>query len=365
MPVSWGFSRCQMTQRAPIIVGMIYSRFAPGALLLNVALLLLSATPLFAQPSSRKASPTSTATPAPTADTQACELHVVNNMIKECCQRVGPYIQGYRNCTNFRKTFDDLCASAIGRSRCRSVTIWCPGAEFGHALNLIQMSDGMWYLVEPQGWVYEEYPLPSPQLTDAALAAAMPGCGCHSEVSDYATAPNTDPSQCAGNDFDLIRSNSKNPPHEKCLQCCKNSTPPRHPAPAEYFKECERICGLTNFDLPPDKYCAHAYVGKACEACCEVPSSVETALCKSQCPPTEQWGEIPLAPPDSCAAKEADTTACDTCCEHQIDQCSYRWSMACSGWDIACKLKCASGPQLPKPTPTLAATSTAAPRAKT
>ena len=343
---------------------MNHARFALGALLLNLAVLVLSAIPLYAQPSPPKASPTSTATPRSISDTQTCELRVVNNIIKECCQRVGSYSHGYRNCTNFRKTFDDLCAGLMGRSRCRSVTVWCPGNENGHALNLIQMSDGMWYLVEPQGWVYQDYPLPSPQLTDAALTAAMPGCGCHSDISDYAPPPNTDPSQCAGNDFSLFR-NSKLPPRETCLQCCKNSTPPFHPDPGEYYKECARSCALTNFDLPPDKYCAHAYVGKACEACCEVPSSVDTALCKSQCPPTEQWGEVPLEPPTSCAAKEADAKACDTCCEHHNDQCMFRWSMACVGWDISCKVTCSLRPQLPKPTPTRAATPTLAARAKT
>lgn len=343
---------------------MNHARFALGALLLNLAVLVLSAIPLYAQPSPPKASPTSTATPASRSDTQTCELRVVNNMIKECCKQVGSYLHGYRNCTNFRKTFDELCASAMGRPHCRSVTVWCPSKDDGHALNLIQMSDGMWYLVEPQGWVYEDYPLPSPQLTDAALAAAMPGCGCHSEVSDYAPPPNTDPSQCAGNDFSLFL-NSKITPHETCLQCCKNSTPPYHPDPAEFLKECARGCSLTNFDLPRDKYCAHAYIGKACEACCELPSSGNRALCKSQCPAGEQWGEVPLVPKNSCGAKEADLNACYACCDHQTDQCNFRSSMACVGWTISCKTECALRLPGPTPTPTRAATPTLAARAKT
>jgi hypothetical protein len=107
------FFDCPISTDTPISKLMNDGRFNPSELLLSLVIALLSVVPSYAQPSSSKASPTAAATPTTPSDTHTCELHVVDNMIKECCKKVGSFLDRYRNCTNFKKTFDELCASTM------------------------------------------------------------------------------------------------------------------------------------------------------------------------------------------------------------------------------------------------------------
>lgn len=340
------------------------------AVALGTLLSVILANGSTAQQPKATATVVATATTPPTNDVR-CELHVVNNLIKECCSQVGTYLAGYRNCTDFRKTFDSLCKKSFGRSRCRSVTIWCPHGT-GHALNLVQMSDGKWYLVEPQGWVWDDYPLPSPELPDSALAALMPGCGCHSEVTEWSPTPNTDPFKCARNEA-FLASDSTNPSSRKelCLACCeKTELPPNHPTPADFRRTCASACS-DKLDLPGDTYCPMTYTGRACEECCynfhsDPKGSRPKNACETACKPGEdQWGTIPAETPTYCANKTKSKDECYRCCTTQQGQCFYPGSFACAGWQHECSGECFERfPEQPIATPTIAANSSSSAASK-
>jgi hypothetical protein len=293
-----------------------------------------------------------------------CELHSVNNLIVECCNRVGGYYPGLSNCTDYRKSFDNLCGTFTGRSNCRSVSVWCPHGS-GHAMNLIRLSDGMWYLVEPQGWVYEDYPLPSPEIPDSLMSEVMPGCGCQFRVEDFAPAPNTDPLQCSGNDFQLVYTQTADV-RAKCEDCCKKQpSPPAHPNPPRFLEMCLSGCERDELAAPRDAYCAKNYRGRACQSCCGLLSPDSKESCMSACEPGGDWGDMPIEEQDSCAKSTSTKAECLRCCDHTRGQCGYRWSLPCTAWGVGCAVGCevkAYPTEVPSPTPTALATKTARPK---
>ena len=303
--------------------------------------------------------PSPLVTPTVPSSNVKCELHSVNNLIVECCNRVGGYYPGLSNCTDYRKSFDTLCGTFTNRANCRSVTVWCPHGS-GHAMNLIRLSNGMWYLVEPQGWVYEDYPLPSPEIPDSLLSQVMPGCGCEFRVDDYAPAPNTDPFQCSGNDFPLVY-DPQGDFRTTCEECCrKQPAPPSHPNPATFLDMCLSGCKPDERAAPRDAYCSKNYRGRACQACCELLSPVAKESCSSACEPGGDWGDMPIEDRDSCSKSSSTKDECLRCCEHTRGQCAFRWSLPCTGWGINCDLSCNKKfPPTPVATPTVLATRTA------
>lgn len=274
---------------------------------------------------------------------------------------VGDYIPGIANCTNFRKTFDQLCGTFTQSSKCRSVSVWCPNGT-GHALNMLQLSDGYWYLVEPQGYVYQEYPLPSPEIPDSLLSRVMPGCGCEFRVDHYAPHPNTDAYQCSGNDFRLFIEESLDP-RSACKACCQNQpTPPDHPNPERFKDNCLAGCEYDGLSLPRDRYCSTLYRGRACTACCSTFMLERRESCNQGCQPGEGWAQVPLEKTDACSRTSSDLTGCNRCCDHKKGQCEYRWSLPCAGWGIDCAVSCSTrfpAPPTPEATPTVPATRTA------
>jgi hypothetical protein len=304
--------------------------------------------------------PSPLATPTAASLDTRCELHSVNNLIVECCSRVGGYYPGFSNCTDYRKSFDTLCGTFTNRRNCRSVSVWCPHGS-GHAMNLIRLSDGMWYLVEPQGWVYEDYPLPSPEIPDSLMSQVMPGCGCEFRVDDFAPAPNTDPLQCSGNDFALLY-NQKGDVRAKCEECCRNQpSPPAHPNPARFQEMCLSGCNRDELVAPRETYCSKNYRGRACESCCALLNPASRESCASACEPGGDWGDMPIEERDSCSKTASTKEECLRCCDHTRGQCAYRWSLSCTGWGIDCAVDCSMRfPSTPTPeaTPTVPATRT-------
>lgn len=328
------------------------------------ALLLLAITTLpvlSARGERLSPGPTTLATATVSAELVTCELHSVNNLIQECCRLVGDYRDGFANCTNFRKTFDKLCGTFTQSSRCRSVSVWCPHGD-AHALNMVQLSDGLWYLVEPQGYVYQDYPLPSPEIPDSLLSEVMPGCGCQFKVEHYAPAPNTDAYQCSGNDFRLFIAQGQDP-RSACETCCRTqSPPPSHPDPVRFREICLSGCELDELSLPRDRYCSSVYRGRACRACCSTFVLERRESCTERCQPGGNWAEVPVDSPNACLRTSSTYTECERCCDHKKGQCDYRWSLPCTGWGIDCAVSCSMKfpPQpTPEATPTVAATQTA------
>lgn len=325
---------------------------------LVIAITFLPARWAMGERASPRPSPLATATVSP--EEIKCELHAVNNLIQECCKLVGAFQRGVANCTNFRKTFDKLCGTFTQSSKCRSVSVWCPHGG-GHALNMIQLSDGFWYLVEPQGYVYEEYPLPSPEIPDTLLSQVMPGCGCEFRVDPYAPAPNTDAYQCAGNDFRLFMAGGQDP-RSACKACCRNQPPPPgHPDPERFKDNCLSTCDYDELSLPRERYCSAVYRGRACNACCSTFMLEKRESCTEGCQPGGNWAEVPVELTDVCQRTSSSLAECEQCCDHKKGQCDYRWSLPCTGWGIDCAVHCSMRfPSTPTPeaTPTVPATRT-------
>lgn len=327
-----------------------------------IALLTLVAATASALPTrAESANSRGWATPTVSPTELKCELEFVDGMIRECCKATGNFFSGVNNCTNFRRNFDDFCVKRLGPARCKSVTVRCPNGG-GHALNMVQLSDGKWYLVEPQVEVYGDYPLPSPQIPDELLALVMPGCGCNYEISDFPNTPNTDPFACTGEDTDLWGTEDKYVPHplkpmQYCLNCCKQlPISVYHPNPEWFHEQCTSDCEFAGLELSRDEYCAHRYRGEDCEFCCDS-TYQPTPGCKQKCRPKTpecspsdgvMWDNTPKIAHTSCAQKRLGSDeACYACCREASRRCHYRNSMPCHGWRMRCVSACGEKPSKP------------------
>ena len=281
-----------------------------------------------------------------------CQLTIVDGFLRDTEARLGQYLAGHRNCTDFRKAFDQFCVQSFGRERCKSVSVWCPNGS-GHALNFVELEDNTWYLVDPQGEIYNKHPLDKPEIPDDLLAEVMPGCGCTYDVHSYAGVPNTDPYRCAGDDLDLwgvhnsLRDRS---PIESCLKCCAAlPPPPNHPNEQYFYEVCRNSCEVSGLDLPREGYCSFRYAGEACKACCSA-SSEGVDACKASCSKDVKcvgldpnWGTVPEASPNECATKTLNNGGdCASCCQGESTLCNYLNSMPCAGWRRECLQACAS-----------------------
>lgn len=308
--------------------------------------------PSEAFPERKKSSSNSRSSSSSSSASHQCELTIVDGFLRDTEARLGQYVPGHRNCTDFRKAFDQFCVQGFGRERCKSVSVWCPNGS-GHALNFVELEDNTWYLVDPQGEIYNDHPLEKPEIPDELLVKVMPGCGCTYEVHSYAGVPNTDPYRCAGEDLVLwgvhnsVRDTS---PIQRCFKCCAELLPPlNHPNERYFYEVCRSSCELSGLDLPREGYCSFRYAGAECRACCSA-SSEGVEACKASCSKDLKcigkeltWGNLPEAPPKECASKtRGNPQACVKCCGDESTFCNYINSMPCAGWRRECFQACAT-----------------------
>jgi hypothetical protein len=223
---------------------------------------------------------------------------------------------------------------------------------------MVKLSDGRYYVVEPQGEIYYDHPLPSPHIPDALLCQIIQGCGCSAIVRPYSMEPNTWDT-CAHNDDLLLDRYPKRPGPEmlsRCVNCCNtNGTPPGHPDPESFVAECKNQCEYTYKREPGDakdffdRYCYHTYVGRQCRICCDYLG--EGKKCKDSC--EEGHGrpvfiDIPSKEPNHCRGSHSNPEACYECCREQYSLCTGAGSIPCVGWVRQCLQACAA----PTPRPT-------------
>lgn len=295
-------------------------------------------------------------TPAPapipsiSSEQEKCYLSVVDGLVKACCDKTGEYRAGLVNCTNFAYNFDKLCSESLGPENCFFVSVSCPHNPVGHRLNMVRLGDGRFYVVEPQGEIYYDHPLPSPHIPDALLCKIIQGCGCSADVRSYTMEPNTW-DMCAYNDALLVDVYPKRPGPEmlrRCRACCDEALiPPRYPDPEGFRRWCKIQC---DFEYDPeqgaakdlfDRYCHHRYVGRQCKMCCAFLG--EGKKCEDSC--EEGHGrplfiEIPEKEPNHCRGKNSDASACHECCRQHYSLCTGVESMPCVGWVMQCIQAC-------------------------
>lgn len=297
-------------------------------------------------------------TPSISAEEAKCYLSVVDGLVQACCEKTGQFLDGTTNCTDFAYNFDKLCSHALGPENCFFVRVSCPHSPFGHRLNMVKLSDGLYYVVEPQGEIYYDHPLPSPNIPDALLCQIIKGCGCSAIVQPYSIEPNTW-DMCADNDAQLIRGYPLRPGPEmlpRCLACCDVAViPPMHPDPDSFTEMCKFRCNSVYSPEPGEaddffsRYCYHRYVGRQCRICCAYLQ--EGKQCEDSC--EEGHGhtifiEIPPKEPTYCRGRYSATAACNDCCNEQRSLCTGLGSVPCVGWAQQCFKAC----QTPVPPPT-------------
>lgn len=299
--------------------------------------------------------------PSVASEEEKCYLSVVDGLVRACCDKTGEYRDGIVNCTNFAYNFDRLCAESLGPENCFFVTVACPHNLAGHRLNMVRLRDGRYYVVEPQGKIYYDHPLPSPHVPDALLCQIIQGCGCSAEVRPYTMEPNTWDT-CADNDAQLVDVYPKRPGPEmlrRCLACCaKAFTPPDHPDPESFRAMCKNRCNFS-YNREPDEvedffenYCYHQYVGRRCKMCCAYLEKGKK--CEDSCVEGHsEFKDLPPSEPSLCRAQHTEVSACHDCCREQYSLCSGVESMPCVGWVIKCIQACDAPrtPPVSRPSP--------------
>lgn len=191
-----------------------------------------------------------------------CTVDTVNGVVRQCCTNVGPY-GPYTNCTVFANEFHQLCDQQ--GITCRTVSARCNGATAGHRFNMVQLSNGQWCFVEPQGDgqpnpngviqpCFADPDSPSPQALCAAMGQALNAdgtCPCTiNRISDTPMPINTNPVTACALDPARIGTPPSIPAFAACEQCCRdriayyqNLTPP--PPESEinsWFNNCYYAC---------------------------------------------------------------------------------------------------------------------------
>lgn len=168
---------------------------------------------------------------APPAPGAVCEVHELDGMVRRCCREVGPYTV-FSNCTVFALTLHNICLEE-GRE-CRSVSASCGGgARAGHRFNIVHLSDGLWYFVEPQstgrpirGEGFADPNAPSAKALCEMMGRPLNNDGtCPCTISQNSATPiplNTNPvTACALNTTHRSQSQSI-ANYQSCLGCCRN-----------------------------------------------------------------------------------------------------------------------------------------------
>lgn len=158
-----------------------------------------------------------------------CTTDVIDGLVRQCCTNLGPY-GPYTNCTVYSHEFHDLC-DATGVS-CRSITASCEGETYGHAFNMVQLSDGQWCFVEPQASggnsviqpCFNDPESPSPAALCAVMGKPLNADGsCPCTVGQNSPSPlpiNTNPvTSCALSPAMLGQSPSFEA-FAQCENCC-------------------------------------------------------------------------------------------------------------------------------------------------
>jgi len=185
-----------------------------------------------------------------------CTVETVNGVVRQCCTNVGPY-GPYTNCTNFSNEFHQLCQQQ--GITCRSITASCEGEEFGHAFNMVQLSNGQWCFVEPQGTGVIEPCFADPNSPSGEALCTIMGaeleddgtCPCAVEQNSETPLPiNTNPVTACALNPSRIGTPPSIPAFAACEQCCRdeiayyqNLTPP--PPESEinsWFNNCYYAC---------------------------------------------------------------------------------------------------------------------------
>jgi hypothetical protein len=301
-----------------------------------------------------------TARPSPSPsispDDERCYLTVVDSVVQACCKKTGEFVDGVTNCTNFAYNFDKLCSEAIGPENCFTVSVSCPNNPVGHRLNMVKLGDGRYYVVEPQGEVYYDFPLPSPKIPDALLCKILPGCGCSAVVAPYSKKPHTWDG-CSDNDARLLGGYGGRPGPDmlnRCYSCCAAvPIPPSHPDPESFRLMCRSSCEYNFKPEPTDgeeyfsKYCSRMYSGLGCKMCCSYLE--EGKKCEESCVDgIVLSGEVPKKAPEQCRMESSDDEACYDCCREQYSFCDANESIPCQGWMQLCVRACGR----PRPPPT-------------
>jgi hypothetical protein len=185
-----------------------------------------------------------------------CTVENVNGVVRQCCTLLGDY-GPYTNCTNFSNEFHQLCQQA--GFTCRSITASCEDEEFGHAFNMVQLSNGQWCIVEPQGDGVIEPCFADPNSPSAAALCAV----MQTELNDDGTCPCT------------VNQNSETPlpintnPVTACaLNPSRIGTPPSIAA----FAACEQCCRdeiayYQNLNPPPPESEINSWFNNCYYAC--------------------------------------------------------------------------------------------------
>ena len=314
-----------------------------------------------------KASPT---VPADHPLGRGCALSFVQGVLRICCEKSGRYDSQVNNCTGFAHNFHKLCAEYLGPENCFSVGIHCDAQDVHHRINMIKLGN-TYYLVEPQGEIYDRYPFPSPKIPDHVLESLYPGGPCEQYVDDIIKPPNTQ-TNCAYNDSLLvgprwprtIDSGSL----QRCYDCCEKE---RLSPDVTNAKETCRIWCEGRFD--PDgedpntffnAYCGNRYWGRACRLCCEYLG--KGPECRNACTDPILGPEFDTSPaedPDVCksieqlSANSPNVENCSSCCRRYGHKCDALSSIPCIMWGMKCNDECEKLSR-----PIAQATKTAAPR---
>lgn len=348
-----------MKPRAPLIWGI----------LLSFSVALWGALPATAE----FYTPAPSASPTVAVDNvlgRGCALSFVQGVLSICCEKTGQYNPKFSNCTRFAHNFHKLCAEYLGPENCFSVSIHCDKQNIHHRLNMIRLGD-TYYLVEPQGKIYDQYPLPSPNIPDHVLDDLYPGGPCEQAVFSRVLPPNTE-SECVYNNANLVVGS---PPTidlrslNKCYECCE--TEQLNPAVENPKPYCRSLCEMSfkpQDSEDPDaffnSYCSNEYTGKACRLCCEYLQ--KGPACQSDCGEHvlgRDHDKAPAEDPDVCRTIEQLSTKaprfwnCSSCCQQYIHKCLGENSIPCVMWRNKCTAECQK-----IPTPIAQATRTAVPR---
>lgn len=302
---------------------------------------------------------------------RGCALTFVQGVLSICCNKTGAYNPRWTNCTRFAYNFHKLCAEYLGPENCFSVGIHCDKQNVHHRLNMIRLGDA-YYLVEPQGEIYHQYPLPSPEIPDYVFDDLYPGGPCQQSIYSRVLPPNTETS-CPYNDSSLvvgwpptIDSRSL----AMCYECCeKEQLNPVVEDPKEYCRrECDWQFKPEDEDEDPDtfykSYCSKRYSGRACRLCCEYLK--KGAACESACQDHvlgSDYDHAPADDPSSCRTREQSSPkapsveSCISCCHLRSHKCFRAASIPCTMSGMKCLTECEK-----IPTPIAQATRTAVPR---
>lgn len=183
-------------------------------------------------------------------------METVDGVVRQCCTNVGPY-GPYTNCTVYSNEFHQLCEQQ--GITCRSVTASCQGQQVGHAFNMVQLSNGQWCFVEPQGTgviqpCFADPNSPSPQALCNIMGQGMTDAGtCPCTVHQNSDSPlpiNTNPVTACALNPSRIGTPPSIPAFASCEQCCRDrisyyqnlNPPPPASEINSWFSNCYYAC---------------------------------------------------------------------------------------------------------------------------